>query len=769
MAAAVQGLEGDKLARLIALSMKDLIAAAATKRPVIIIFEDAHWADTSSIDLYISCLRLVIENPVLFINVFRPVSESSAERLLEFTEENLKDYSKELRLKVLGAVESSRLVENLLQVKDLPGGLKSQIIERTGGNPFFMEEVVRSLVDSGKIEIVEGACRPLDELEAISIPGTVEEVIMTRVDNLDGDKKELIKIAAVIGRYFFHKVLNRVAAEIENLDIHLEHLKGIQMIRERRRMDELEYLFKHALAQQAVYDSILKRSRKILHVSVAQAIEILFRHKLNEFYGMLAYHYSIGEDIDHAEEYLRKAGEQALKSSASAEALHYFTSALNLYRKKLGDNADPKKIAELERSIAHAYSHKGYHAEATKHYRIALKELDIMLKMPGKLSFLILIMQSIQKMKRFIKMQHPIKGKNLTDREIEIVQLAFEAGLSNGMVAGLANLDVTHFAFNAWIDAMELDYHENPLVPLALFVFIMASVFNSFGADLGRGIISIVHHYFDPENKILRFQYEFSHIAFCLGSGDTPRPYDKELVAFNLQYGNFQSVNCYLLWHGLLQIEKGDFTKMEEIVKFSNSICTDYENDEARLHSAILNGRFFLKTNKTIEALKELETAVNTGDLIGLRILTAMALGFKLQAESQLKELGMAEQTMHKIFEVQTQDPFLIAFANSAISIGMLSYYIAQVKNYKAERKAVPSAELKDIRKTLKYAEKNVNKWAADQTEKSKLIGSLYYHRGNDKQAKIWWERAIETGTKLGAKLEVEKTRAEMGRLTAEV
>jgi predicted ATPase len=145
-------------------------------------------------------------------------------------------------------------------------------------------------------------------------------------------------------------------------------LKEIQLIRERKRMEELEYLFKHALAQEAAYESILVQKRKELHLEVAHSIEKVFREKLYEFYGMLAFHYSRGEDQENAEEYLIKAGEEALKSSASSEALYYYREALNLYLKKCGDAADPGKVAMLEKNIALALYNRGQYLEAPEYF-----------------------------------------------------------------------------------------------------------------------------------------------------------------------------------------------------------------------------------------------------------------------------------------------------------------------------------------------------------------------------------------------------------------
>jgi tetratricopeptide (TPR) repeat protein len=131
---------------------------------------------------------------------------------------------------------------------------------------------------------------------------------------------------------------------------------------------ELEYLFKHALAQEATYDSILPQKRKDLHLTVADSIEKVFKERLHEFYGMLAFHYGKAGALDKAEEYLISAGDEALSVSASNEALYYYQEALNLYLKQHKDAADPDKLASFERGIAIALYNKGQYSKAMEYF-----------------------------------------------------------------------------------------------------------------------------------------------------------------------------------------------------------------------------------------------------------------------------------------------------------------------------------------------------------------------------------------------------------------
>ena len=256
----------------------------------------------------------------------------------------------------------------MLNIKGLPHGVKNKIIQRAGGNPFFIEEVVRSFIDEGAVIVKDEGFEVTEKIETMVIPHTINDVLMARIARLEDETRILIKIASVIGRNFFHRVISEVAHTIEDIDNRLEYLKEIQLIKERKRMEELEYLFKHALAQEAAYESLLVQRRKELHKNVADSIEKVFNESLHELYGILSYHYINAEDWDKAEEYILKAGEEALKSSASSEALHYYQRAIELYIRKHGNDVDNIKLAAMEENIAYAFLNKGFYTEAVDYF-----------------------------------------------------------------------------------------------------------------------------------------------------------------------------------------------------------------------------------------------------------------------------------------------------------------------------------------------------------------------------------------------------------------
>ena len=204
----------------------------------------------------------------MFINVFRPGYWDNAEKTPVNLKDRMTDLSLvELVLQPLDSQSSETLINNMLNIKGLHHGVKAQIIERAGGNPFFIEEVVRALIDEGAVVVKDGGFEVTDKINSVVIPPTINDVLMARIDRLDEESRNVVKVASVIGRSFFYRILADVISHVDGLDDKLEYLKQIQLIRERIQMNELEYLFKHALAQEAAYESTLLQQRKQLHLN----------------------------------------------------------------------------------------------------------------------------------------------------------------------------------------------------------------------------------------------------------------------------------------------------------------------------------------------------------------------------------------------------------------------------------------------------------------------------------------------------------------------
>ena len=319
-------LDGEAMGRQVYRAARLYFARLAQRRPTVVVFEDIHWLDGSTALLIEHLLPLVNDVGILFCLVSRPEAETAYTRLRELLHAEYAGRLTDIALEPLSPDDSGLLIRNLTRLDELPPRLKDTITEKAEGNPFYVEEVVRSLIDQGGLvrDPATGHYQLTDKATHISIPDTLHGVIMARIDRLDEDLKQVLRLASVVGRSFFYRVLASIAEAERELDQSLADLETRELIREKARAPELEYIFKHALVQEATYESILLGRRKEIHRQVAATIETLFPDRLEEFYSLLAYHYSKAEDWEKAQEYLFKAGDQAGSIAADAEALAHY-------------------------------------------------------------------------------------------------------------------------------------------------------------------------------------------------------------------------------------------------------------------------------------------------------------------------------------------------------------------------------------------------------------------------------------------------------------
>jgi tetratricopeptide (TPR) repeat protein len=327
----IKGIEGEALEKLIFKNMRELLIRSTEIIPVVIVIEDLHWADTISLILIDALYRLSRSQKVVFINVFRPGYWENEEKTPASLKDRMTDLLPvELVLQPLDVQSSETLIENLLNIQGLPYSLQQQIIERSGGNPFFIEEVVRSLIDEGVIIRTGRSFEVTDKIHSVVVPPTINDVLIARIDRLEEKTRNLLKIASIIGRHFFYRILKEVADSIEDIDDRLAYLKDLQLIRDRLWMGELEYLFKHALAQEAIYQGLLKSSRLEWHDRVGLVMERLFKDRQAEFCEIIAFHFKNGRSPERAIPYLMLAGEKSIYRFAIEPAHAFYQEAYDL-------------------------------------------------------------------------------------------------------------------------------------------------------------------------------------------------------------------------------------------------------------------------------------------------------------------------------------------------------------------------------------------------------------------------------------------------------
>lgn len=370
----VKYLDGEAMGRQIFRATRRFFKRLSLRHPLLLVFEDLQWADQSSVSLLEHLFPLVREVPLLICCVSRLYHHSPGTHLLEVSAREYADSFTEITVLPLSAVDSAILLSNLMKIKDPTSRLVNLILQKAEGNPFFLEEVVRSLIDTRVVEqnISTGRWQIIKAIEHITIPHTLRGVIVARIDSLAEDTKEILKIASTIGRSFFYRVLEAVCENKEHLRTHLENLQQLEIIYEKNPLPELAYSFKHALTQEVTYDSILLKRRRELHHRVGKCFEELFAGRLEEFYGLLANHFAQAEDWEKAQDYLFKVADRAVKVAADAEALSHYQQAMAAYERAFGDRWNPFQRAVLERKMGEAFFRRGEHHRAAEYMQRAL-------------------------------------------------------------------------------------------------------------------------------------------------------------------------------------------------------------------------------------------------------------------------------------------------------------------------------------------------------------------------------------------------------------
>jgi class 3 adenylate cyclase/tetratricopeptide (TPR) repeat protein len=375
----VRFLDAQAMKRQVFLSMRLLFEGLARHRPTVVVLEDWHWVDQSSIALCEHLLPLAASHALAFWFTTRADPPEAAARVMASAHAVAGLRIENITLSLLGSMHSRDLIDNLVGLGSLPEAVRDQIQRRTGGNPFFIEEVIRAFIADGTLvedKRVPGwrLARPMGEL---TIPDTVQGVIVARIDRLDEDAKTVLKLASVIGRRFFLRVLKAVSEAADAVEPGVARLAEIELVRLRQQVPEVEYIFKHALVQEAAYNSILAERRRSIHRSVALAIETLFAERCDEHASLLAYHYAHAQDWPKAHAHLLAAGDQAGRIAADAEALEHYRQAESAFIKLAAGELTPLQRATLDRKLGQAFYGIGNHDEAVAHFTRALAHLGI--------------------------------------------------------------------------------------------------------------------------------------------------------------------------------------------------------------------------------------------------------------------------------------------------------------------------------------------------------------------------------------------------------
>jgi class 3 adenylate cyclase/tetratricopeptide (TPR) repeat protein len=306
-------------------SIELVLLSLVENNRVVVCFEDLHWADPSFIALFKRLISRVNQRALFLF------TQRSHFKLFDAkSSENIADRYVEIELNDLSIQDAQEMLKSLLDCDLIPEKLFSLIEQKTQGNPYYLEEMINSLIERQILVSHDNQWLLSHDISEKDIPATIHGVLTARIDRLGKHFKRLLQEASVIGRSFLYKILENITDVDERIDVYLHGLESLNLIKTQSLEPELEYIFKHALTQDVVYNNLLKRERLEIHYRIAVAIEKIFCDRITEFFEILAYHYAKSHSSEKAVTFYVKAGNKSLAKFALEEASLFFKKAYRL-------------------------------------------------------------------------------------------------------------------------------------------------------------------------------------------------------------------------------------------------------------------------------------------------------------------------------------------------------------------------------------------------------------------------------------------------------
>jgi class 3 adenylate cyclase/tetratricopeptide (TPR) repeat protein len=760
-----RGGEGEAMVELIVKHLGHVLRRMTDVRPTVLVFEDLHWADQSSIQLLEASLRLAGRHRLLFVVLARPEAPDTADRILATARTEHAALYTEIRLGHLTAPHCYALIQNLLGTPDLPYATRELIVRRAEGNPFYIEEVIRSLIEDGAVAYDDGQVRLTDRLPAAVIPSTVQEVVMSRVDRLDEATRHVLQVAAAIGRSFQHHLIAGILDGEPDLDAILDDLVRRELIRgsdavgRQTRRPERGYVFTHALVQETIYEAILHKTRQALHRRVAQAIERLYADRLCEFYGMLAYHYSRGEEPAKAETYLFQAGEEAARAAASSEALQFFRDASRLYLRMHADGGDRRKKAVLEQRIGLALLNTGDLTEAIEHFDAALGLLGEPVPRSRLGGYARLAVDLLGVLGQLYVRTGRRREVSDWPRERQISDIYFNRGraeITSDPTRLLIDLVGAFRRFNR-IDMRQIDQASAMYASFATMF-----CYSGLSFAVSRRALAIAKGLIRPGNVRDVFtcaSMDFIH-HYLLGDWRDETVIDEELVNEALRCGQLWDVNTYLGLYCDRRLRQGDFAGARALLTRLEDMNDSYGYAFAGANRDGMTALLLLEQRRLVEASRA------AADYIAMRHedpLRVLGLGTHAKAELLLGRPDAAERSLAAAARITSRSIEVPPWHLSAYAAARLRHQVAVLEEAVAAGGGRAALLGWRARASIRYALRVAARVSIQRTEIHQLTGRIWWLLGRRRRALRSWERAIATGARMGARPELARTWAVAG------
>jgi adenylate cyclase len=372
----IRRLEDSQLRQNIFMTVRDVFAAEAARRPLVMVLDDLHWADDASLELLIYFLDILRSAPVFILGISRDVQDGVLEKVVNWAQQNLGERFHSIQLQNLSLDQSKQLLQLLMSIPDLPENLREQILQRAAGIPFYLEEILRMLIDNGVLQNEGGrwSVSPQADISSLGVPVTLQELILARFDQLPANQRRMLQVASIIGKDFSLPVLNAVLRIGDPAELHttIDRLVERDFISPQLEAPETEYTFRHILMSDAIYGTMLRKERGAIHGLVAEVIERIYADRIEEQVELLANHYRWSPYQERALHYLVLAGQQATRNQVYQPARQHFEAALEILPRV---DHTPYQASQVYAGLGDVGMFFGAYAEAHSNFQAALQAL----------------------------------------------------------------------------------------------------------------------------------------------------------------------------------------------------------------------------------------------------------------------------------------------------------------------------------------------------------------------------------------------------------
>jgi tetratricopeptide (TPR) repeat protein len=755
----VKYLDGEAMRRQIFLSSRRLFERVSRSQPLVLVFEDMQWVDESSARLLEHLVPLVYHASILIFCVSRPSSGTPDSRLRDLVGSVYHERFTEIPLTPLPPNHSARLVANILGNENPPEDLKALILRKSEGNPLFIEEIFRSLIDQSllKRDPDTQVWEPEHGIETIGIPATIHGLVMSRVGRLSDDLQHLLRVAAVVGRSFNPRIVMDIAGNQGGFGRQLRQLETTELIREKHQVPELQYMFSHDLIHESVYESIPPLERRNLHEKIGGAIVRLFSDRLEDFFSLLAYHYARAEVWEKAQKYLLKAGDQAEAVAADSEALVHYQSAVSAYSQAFGDNWSSMERASLERKMGEAFFRRAEHERAVEYLHRCLQYLG--------------------------KPSPTSQGETLKRLLNEIVRQIYHRFFSGRLpkhkpVETALEEEIRAYGILCWISA----YKDTTRFLLYSITMLNNSETGGFGYGKSRGLVGLgITCSFAALHRLASYYYgrtiavaeevqhpaalAYGHLGMVLGNmalawWKVAREYSDKAVSQFRKVGDLHSMGYSLHTKAVSLTFMGDYASALEACRNGQEIGQDSGDVEISALNWFSEASILLRQGR----LKRAEEAFHRArDLANEVKNPVYQIG-------SWHELMVCHLRQHRIEEalrgVEHLQNLIMEYAKTGFLCIPSRSVIAETYLLKAEqsRKRERNEWLQKAGSACKGALKQSRACYGVRPECMRLMGTYYWLRGKPRSAEKWWLRSLALSEGRGQRYDTAVILLEMGR-----